>query len=66
MDSVVHGVARSRTRLSDFHFHLTVLTPPCLYHIAYTAVIYILLIVTKAVVVHIHNGILLSYKKKCI
>ena len=21
MDSVVHGVAKSRTRLSDFHFH---------------------------------------------
>ena len=22
MDSIVHGVAKSRTRLSDFHFHL--------------------------------------------
>ena len=23
MDSVVHGVAKSRTRMSDFHFHFT-------------------------------------------
>ena len=22
MDCIVHGVAKSRTRLSDFHFHL--------------------------------------------
>ena len=26
MDSIVHGVAKSRTRLSDFHFHLKHLT----------------------------------------
>ena len=23
MDSIVHGVTKSRTRLSDFHFHFT-------------------------------------------
>ena len=28
MDCIVHGVAKSRTRLSDFHFHLSVCTYP--------------------------------------
>ena len=23
MDSIVHGIAKSQTRLSDFHFHFT-------------------------------------------
>ena len=27
MDSVVHGIAKSRTGLSDFHFHLPVVLP---------------------------------------
>ena len=27
MDSIVHGVTKSRTRLSAFHFHFT-FTPP--------------------------------------
>ena len=26
MDCIVHGVAKSQTRLSDFHFHLYVFT----------------------------------------
>ena len=26
MDSLVHGVAKSRTRLSDFHFHFSYIT----------------------------------------
>ena len=25
MDCMVHGVAKSRTRLSDFHFHITMI-----------------------------------------
>ena len=29
MDRIVHGVAKSQTRLSDFHFHMTIM-PICL------------------------------------
>ena len=31
MDCIVHGVAKSRTQLSDFHFHLFSLTLSCLH-----------------------------------
>ena len=31
MDCIVHGVAKSRTLLSDFHFHLLSLTLSCLH-----------------------------------
>ena len=31
MDCVVHGVAKSRTRLSDFHFHFSHESPVCVY-----------------------------------
>ena len=31
MDCIVHGVAKSRTQLSDFHFHLCVLIPVVMY-----------------------------------
>ena len=28
MDCIVHGVAKSRTPLSDFHFHINIGVPP--------------------------------------
>ena len=27
MDSIVHGVTKSRTQLSDFHFHCCIVSP---------------------------------------
>ena len=35
MDGIVHGVAKGRTRLSDFHFHR--LEPPVVQHLKGTA-----------------------------
>ena len=34
MDSVVHGVAKSQTQLSDFHFTSHILFFPNLFHLA--------------------------------
>ena len=47
--AMIHGVTKSRTRLSDFTFFLSLL-----FHLKFA-------IQDKKAVVHIHNGVLLSH-----
>ena len=60
MGSVVHGVTKSQTWLSNFHFHFTFHTEKAIDKVSETRKsIYL----NKEDVLYIHDGILLSHKK---
>ena len=44
MDCVVHGVPKSRTRLSDFHFHVPKATPSRLDTFSFNSVIGVIIV----------------------
>ena len=63
MDYIVHGVSKSQTRLSDFHFHFTFHPEKAIEKVMET--IKSNHLDTKDVL-YMHDGILLSHKKiKC-
>ena len=47
MDSIVQGVARSRTRLSDFHFHFQVALGICEFSFGKTLTVFLFIVGLK-------------------